>query len=219
MKRVCRKQGPNACVQGVTDDSRGRLDRAGMDRNPVLLNKKNFPITGFCQDNGGPRRVAAIRVFPMAFFDKGQEPANMERRFHRGRLLLQEVSALDDLDASALHLFDGAFNIPGLKIHPTARVFDKMCLYAEPGGIHRGKFNAVICRQAANEDFPSPIHPQPFFQARAATMTVVEEAAVTIHACIRAFLNHLYDSIPLQTGGEFRTMRSLNAMYRPQGLR
>ncbi len=84
-----------------------------------------------------------------------------------------------------------------MKINPTARVLDKMRLQAERGGIKRGEFHSVIGRKAANKDFPGAIGPQPFFQARAATMSVVKEAAVTIHACIRAFLRHLHDSFPL----------------------
>lgn len=155
----------------------------------------------------------------MAFFDKGWDPSGIEYRFHLDWLPQQKISALDDLNAGALHLLDGSFNIPGLKIHPAARVFNKMRPYAKPDRVERGEFYTVICRKAANEDFPGAIFPKPFLQARTATMAIVEETAVTIHACIRAFLNDLHDSIPLQTTGEVRTMRTLNTMHRPQSLR
>src|SRR5919198_335209 len=50
-------------------------------------------------------------------------------------------------------------------------------------------------------------------------MAVVEQAAVTISACIRALLEKLGDAVAVQLRRQFRALCSLHAMHRPQCLR
>ena len=59
----------------VPDNPGGKLNRARMDRNAVLLHQENFPVCRHGQNEGGTGGVNPIHVFPMAFFDQCQELA------------------------------------------------------------------------------------------------------------------------------------------------
>src|ERR1022692_1270323 len=54
----------------IANDAGGQLDRACMDRNPILLNQEKFLLVGHGDDDRRARRVGAFGVFPMAFFDE-----------------------------------------------------------------------------------------------------------------------------------------------------
>jgi len=62
----------------VPNDPGGKLNCAGVNRDAVLLHQQDFLFRSHRKNDGGAGGVDSVHVFPMAFFDQGQELAGME---------------------------------------------------------------------------------------------------------------------------------------------
>ena len=69
---------PTSCATGfVTNNSGGKLDRAGVDGNAILFDKQQLLLVGHRDNDGGASGIDAGRVFPLPFPDQGQKLAGI----------------------------------------------------------------------------------------------------------------------------------------------
>ena len=122
-------------------------------------------------------------------------------------------------DTRTLHLSDGIADIIGPKIHTAAGVLNQTRLEAELNRVQRSELHAIIRREAADENIGDALRFEPFAEACGFAMPIIEQAAVTIDAGVRALRKNLHNPIAAQSSSQFRTFGILHAMHRPERLR
>src|SRR5215472_17185416 len=112
-----------------------------------------------------------------------------------GAYLGENFLALNDLHAGALHLLDSVRNVVWLEVNSPAGICEEKCFETELHSIQRREFDAVVSRQATNENFGCALLLEPFAHAGRFAMAVVEHPAVTVDARVGAFLKDPGDAI------------------------